>query len=53
MCLLPNTAGVWETMNHSLVLRDRARAARGASPSAAVIDSQGVRTTEAGGPRGA
>ncbi|WP_333669505.1 IS5 family transposase [Elioraea tepidiphila] len=44
--------GVWEAMNHHLVMRDRERAGREASPTAAVIDSQSVKTTESGGPRG-
>ena len=45
-------AGTWETINHHLVMRDRERAGREASPSAAVVDSQSVKTTESGGPRG-
>jgi transposase len=44
--------GVWEVINHHLVMRDRERVGREASPTAAVIDSQSVKTTEAGGPRG-
>jgi transposase len=44
--------GVWEAMNHHLVMLDRERCGREASPTAAVIDSQSVKTTESGGPRG-
>ena len=44
--------GLWESMNHHLVMLDRERVGREASPSAAVIDTQSVKTTEAGGPRG-
>ncbi len=45
-------AGVWQSINHHLVMLDRERGGREASPSAAVIDSQSVKTTEAGGPCG-
>ena len=44
--------GTWETINHHLVMRDRERVGRAASPSAAVLDSQSAKTAEAGGPRG-
>jgi transposase len=43
---------VFERMNHALVMADRRRAEREASPSAAIIDSQSVKTTESDGPRG-
>jgi hypothetical protein len=44
--------GMWETINHHLVMRDRERVGRKAGPSAAVLDSQSTKTAEAGGPRG-
>ena len=44
--------GTWQTVNHHLVSLDRERVGRTASPSAVVMDSQSVKTTEAGGPSG-
>jgi putative transposase len=44
--------GVFEAINHHLVMLDRERSGREASPTAAVIDSQSVKTCESGGPRG-
>ena len=37
--------GAWETINHHLVMRDRERVGREASPTTVVIDSQSVKTT--------
>ena len=45
-------AGVFRRINHHLVMADRERVGREASPVAAVLDSQSVKTTESGGPRG-
>jgi transposase len=44
--------GADQRINHHLVILDRERAGREASPTAAVIDSQSVEATESGGVRG-
>ncbi len=41
-------AGVWESIRHHLVVMLREGAGREASPTAAIIDTQSVKTTEKG-----
>jgi len=44
--------GLFDRITHHLVMADRERVGRAASPTAAVLDSQSVKTSESGGPRG-
>jgi transposase len=44
--------GLGETINHLLVMADCERVGREASPTAAILDSHSVKTTESDGPRG-
>lgn len=44
--------GLFERINHFLVMRDREQDGHEASPSAGVLDSQSVKTSETGGTKG-
>jgi len=43
--------GVWDRVHHALVMADRERVGREASPTAAILDSQSVKTADQKGDR--
>jgi transposase len=43
--------GVWDRIHHILLMADRERTGRDASPTAAILDSQSVRTADQKGDR--
>ena len=47
----PSSRGVWESLRHHLVVMLREGEGREASPTAAIIDTQSVKTTEKGASR--